>query len=338
MMNVLPQFYKIFNIYMMNNLNADKMKSKELRRIIREAISEVIKETSEQDVKNAKKAELDARIKAADVEKALASQQKTALGENDIDEMARTAKGYRLTNDAMDVTQYANKRVSGVSLADILNYIRDNPGVEKKDIQTQFNFVRPQITNALMNGLSDAGVISKIGAGGEVEPAPGEEEPTQAIEPEDMFMGSSENPLAMYFDNEPNDDGSEDFEPESGEVEKVTSVANKMSDEDYEASIKYRELEQRLGATKSNILKLKKSSGNVGDIKDKPSEELQRLRTLKASLEQRLNDLIASNDYVKKLAGVEIPKPPVDNTVNEETEPLDEWTVNKLQYYAGIKK
>ena len=211
-------------------------------------------------------------------------------------------------------------------------------------MQAHFGFVRPQIANAIVNGLLDAGILVKLGAGGEVEatPEPGEEAPVQATEPEDLFMGGSENPLAMYFDGEPNDDGSEDFEPEAGEIEKAEPSASTMSDEDYEAWMKYDELKRRLDATKSNILKTRRSRGTAGDISDKPSTELQRLRDLKKSLEDRVNDIVAGSDYLKKKLSKDVPPPPPVETPEEEEDTLDEglddWTINKLQYYAGIKK
>jgi hypothetical protein len=321
------------------------MKSKELRKIIREAIAEVLTEASEQDVSNAKKAALDLQMKAADaekkaadIEKIVANNEKSALGENDIDEMARIPKGYRLTDDNVDTTRFT-KTISGTSLADVINYFRENPGTDKKALQTHFNFARPQIANAIVNGLMDAGVLTKLGAGGEEEPSGVQAQAPAATDAEDMFVGSSENPLAMYFDGEPNADGSEDFEPEAGEIEKAAPVqVGKVSDADFEASLKYSDLDRRLAATKSNILKLRKGKTSVGDISDKPSTELQRLRDLKTSLEQRIADVLASSEYVRKLAGKNIE--PEDIEMPEE-EPLQEdnsWELNKLQYYAGIKK
>ena len=153
-------------------------------------------------------------------------------------------------------------------------------------------------------------------------------------------MGGAEDPLAMYFDGEPNADGSEDFEPEAGELEKAEPSTSTMSDKDYEDFMKYDELKRRLDATKSNILKTRKSRGTAGDIADKPSTELQRLRDLKKSLEDRINDLVAGSDYLKKKLAKDMPPaPPVETPEEEDTldEGIDDWTVNKLQYYAGIK-
>jgi hypothetical protein len=337
------------------------MKAKQLRRLVREAIQEVLNETTVPttiNYKNKNQPDKILDIDPSDTATINSLKQDPTIGsisigakkikEGDIEEMARTPKGFRLADDNVDVAQYANKRVSGVSLQDIISYFRENPGADKKSLQSQFNFVRPQIANAVVNALLDANVLVKLGAGGEVEatPEPGEAAPTQASEPEDLFMGSAENPLAMYFDNVANDDGSEDFtdstEPEAGELEKAEPVVSKMSDEDYEAFMKYDDLSQRLAATKSNIIKLKRrKGGSPGDLTDKPSTELVRLRDLKASLEDRINTLVAGSDYLKKKIEKQTGKAYVEPVVEpEETEeePLDEWTIGKLQYYAGIKK
>ena len=331
---------------MMNNTNADKMKSKELRKIIREAIAEVLAEQATIDVSNPNT--LNPAQKQSLIKKAQQSTKNTKIGtaeepvefveEGDIDELARIAKGYKLADENVDTTRFT-KTISGTSLADVIEYFRENPGTDKKALQTQFNFARPQIANAIVNGLMDAGVLVKLGAGGEEEPAGVQAQAPAATDAEDMFVGGAEDPLAMYFDGEPNADGSEDFEPEAGELEKAAPVQiGKVSDEDFEASLKYSELERRLAATKSNILKLRRGKSAAGDIKDKPSDELERLRALKTSLEQRIADLLASSEYVRKIANKEEPEDL--EMPDTEEEPLQEdnsWELNRLQYYAGIK-
>ena len=327
----------------MNNTNADKMKSKELRKIIREAIAEIL---SEEVIDVSNPNALTDPQKQAMIQKARTSKRNPKLGtaddpvefveESDIDEMARIPKGYRLTDDNVDTARFT-KTISGTSLADVINYFRENPGADKKALQAQFNFARPQIANAIVNGLMDAGVLTKLGAGGEEEAPGAQAQAPAATDAEDMFVGGAEDPLAMYFDGEPNADGSEDFEPEEDAIEKAPPVqVGKVSDADFEASLKYSELERRLAATKSNILKLRKSKPGAGDIKDVPSDELQRLRALKASLEQRIADLKASSAYVRKLSGTSEPEDL--EMPDTEEEPLDEWAIGKAQYYAGIKK
>jgi len=321
------------------------MKSKELRKIIREAIAEVLAEAGNK---------LYALKNQADSVKGLpsttdpddATEKSSAftakykpVSESDIDEMARIPKGYRLADDNVDTTSFT-KTISGTSLADVINYFRENPGADKKALQTQFNFARPQIANAIVNGLMDAGVLIKLGAGGEEEPAGVQAQAPAATDAEDMFVGGAEDPLAMYFDGEPNADGSEDFEPEEDAIEKAAPVQiGKVSDADFEASLKYSELERRLAATKSNILKLRKGKTAAGDINDKPSTELQRLRDLKVSLEQRIADLLASSAYVRKMANKEEPEDlEMPDTEEEPIQEIDQYDLNKLKFYAGIIK
>jgi hypothetical protein len=324
------------------------MKAKQLRRLVQEAIASVLNEdaAADQAAQTAKKSAIDKEIIALQKTKAELSKETSPLAETDIDEMARIAKGFRLADPNIDASQYSTKRVSGTSLSDVIEFFRANPGAEKTALQAQFNFVRPQIANAVVNGLLDAGILVKLGAGGEEEApvAPGETAPVQATEPEDMFMGSAENPLSMYFDNEPNADGDEDFnddeEPTVDDMEKSDAPVSSISDEDYEAWMKYGELKQRLDSTKSNITKLRKgrSGGMMGDISDKPSTELQRLLDLKASLEERIAALVATSPYLQAKLKKEEPVAPAIKPEDLEVEPLDEWTINKMQYYAGIKK
>ena len=320
---------------MMNNTNADKMKSKELRKIIREAIADVLNEDmgADQAAQNAKKIAIDKEIIALQKTKAELSKETSPLSEDNVDEMARIPKGYRLTDDNVDTTRFT-KTISGTSLADVINYFRENPGTDKKALQTQFNFARPQIANAIVNGLMDAGVLTKLGAGGEEEPSGVQAQAPAATDAEDMFVGGAENPLAMYFDGEPNDDGSEDMtEPEAGEMEKAP-MAGQLSDEDFEAFLKASTLEDRIAKVKSDILKTRRSKTG-GEFETEPSTEAQRLRDLKVSLEKRLADLVAGSKYLQKRSGIE---PEDIEMPDTEEEPLDEWAIGKAQYYAGIKK
>jgi hypothetical protein len=333
------------------------MKIKQLRRLISEAVKEVINEETyagKEAVKDLKSDQAygslapDAKQNA---EKELQKGGSVTL-EGEIDEMARIAKGFRLTDPNLNTSTYT-KSISGTPLSAILDYFRENPGADVKSIQTQFNFVRPQIANGLVKGLLDAGVLTKLTAGGEVVAPvePGEEAPVQATEPEDLFMGSAENPLSMYFDNEPNNDGSEDFnaeeEPTTGELEPASTATGNMSDEDYDAWMKWSDLNDRLSATKSNILKAKrnKKGGVAGDISDTSGSELPRLTTLKQSLEDRMNALVAKSKYLQSKIEKETGKSyePIETDIEDEEDTIDEafnkeYEMRKLQYYAGIKK
>jgi hypothetical protein len=334
------------------------MKAKQLRRIIRETINTVMKEgvtyagkdAVDDAQKDPKFGTLSGTGKTDTINK-LKQGGTVTIGEGDIEEMARIAKGFRLADPEFDATPYANKRISGTSLADIINYFRENPGAEKTQLQTQFNFVRPQIANAVVNSLLDAGVLVKLGVGGAPEApveVPGEEQAQQATDPEDLFMGGAENPLSMYFDNVPNDNGEEDFndeeEPTVDDLETSEPPTSSMSDEDYEAWMQYDTLKNRLDATKSNILRLKRGKSGGSDLEDKPSDELLRLRDLKASIQNRMDNLIQGSEYLKKKVEKETGKPVAFTTAvepeEEETinEVFDDYDMRKRQYYAGIIK
>jgi len=322
---------------MMNNTNADKMKSKELRRIIREAIAEVLAEGATEDAaaKAAKLNAINKELAALNAEKTSIAQGKTTVPEAKVDELARIAKGYRLADDNVDTSGFT-KTISGTSLADVINYFRENPGTDKKALQTQFNFARPQIANAIVNGLMDAGVLVKLGAGGEEEPSGVQAQAPAATDAEDMFVGGAENPLAMYFDGEPNADGSEDMvEPEEDAIEKAP-MAGQLSDEDYEAFMQASTLEDRITKVKSDILKTKRSKPG-GEFSSEPSTELDRLRALRATLEKRLADLVAGSKYLQKRSGVKADDIELED-IEEPIQEVDQYDLNKMKFYAGIIK
>jgi hypothetical protein len=113
-----------------------------------------------------------------------------------------------------------------------------------------------------------------------------------------------------------------------------------MSDEDYEAFMKYDDLKNRLDATKSNILKSKRSKGGTaGDISDKPGTELARLNDLKKSLEARIDAIVKTSPYLQKRIEKLTGKAYTPIEVEDETDELDEaYEMRKLQFYAGIIK
>jgi len=153
---------------------------------------------------------------------------------------------------------------------------------------------------------------------------------------DDLFVGTTKLSKRKSDEEEPEE------EPSDDEIEKAEPIiAPKITDQDFEDSLKYSELQRRLAATKGNILSLRKSRPTAGDIKDKPSDELQRLRDLKVSLEQRIADLVAKSPYLQKIDAQSAPPPPPVEEPGEEPsdeEQLDEYIINKMKYYAGIIK
>jgi hypothetical protein len=208
----------------------------------------------------------------------------------------------------------------------------------KIDVSGELGYDKQNPINSDFMELVASGVIEP--AGEQKAPRltrPASDKPKGSDGEDDFVTGdlSDEEVDAMFAKAK----ASGDDEPEIGDIEKSDVSAAKMSDEDYEAFMKVSDLENRLAATKSNILKLKKSKIAAGDISDKPSDELLRLRDLKASLEKRIDDTVGSSKYLQQRQEKATGKKyePI-NIEDVETEPLDEWTINRMQFYAGIKK
>jgi hypothetical protein len=307
------------------NINGNKMQSKHLRSLIREAITEVLGEninalvttkkgtTKSINVKNASELEpLKRDSNVVDIE--------TTTGAN-IKEMARPPKGYVLVDPEFDTTEYV-KRISGVSLADIINFFKENPGAEKAEVQTQFGFVRPQIANAIVNSLVDTGILTKNDIPGEEgEPAA---EPNYNIGAEDFFVGSrlTNIPTRTVGTEE---DEMEDME-QALEPEMAAPVQSNISDDDYAAWMDYSKYAERLGRTKSAITQYKKQRQSGDDLSSE-SNELERLIALKTSLEQRIANIVNTNDYVKTRA---------EQGAIESEDEINEVVLKRLKKLANI--
>jgi regulator of replication initiation timing len=334
----LQQFYKTFNIYM-HNTN-DKMKRSELQEMIRTAIAEAINEAdlspAEKTAKDAEMKAIDAKIKALNSKKSdLSSGREEIVEDENIDEMANVAVRYELAPDAA-AADFTGKKARIVTAMQAT----EEP-MSKIDVASALGYDKQNPINADFMALVADGVI--IPSGTQSAPRlnrPAGEPAAAAADDDDEFgfvrgdMSDEEVDATFAKAMAAGDD-----EPEIGDIERSSISAATMSDEDYEAFMKVSDLEQRLAATKSNILKLKKSKGVAGDIGDRPSDELQRLRDLKVSLEKRIADAVASSKYLQQRQEKATGKKyePID-IEDVETEPLDEWTRGRMQYYAGIKK
>jgi hypothetical protein len=319
--------------------NNNQMKLSELQEIIRTAIKDVV---SEADISSAEKAAKDAelnainkKIQALNAKKTdLASGRIPVVSENELDELANVAIRYELAPDvnAADFSGKKNRIITAMQAT-------EEP-MSKIDVAGELGYNKQNPINADFMELVAAGAI--VQSGGQAAPRlnrPAGEPAAAAADDEfDFIQGdlSDEEVDAMFAKAK----ASGDDEPEMGDIEKADSSATKMSDEDYEAFMKVSDLENRLASTKSNILKLKKSKGAAGDISDKPSTELVRLRDLKASLEKRIDDIVASSKYLQQRQEKATGKKyePIDIEDVETEEPLDEWTKGRMQFYAGIKK
>lgn len=317
------------------------MKSKQLRALIYEAIMEVLTEdtnalvttkggTKAVSIKNpADLADLKSDSNVSGIE--------TTSGQK-IKEMSRKAKGYELVDPDFDSSPYATKLISGVSLGDVLEYIKENPGVEKSDIQKYFGWVRPQIANAVINSFSDANIISKTGEVS-IDPETGDtiiaeptEEPEGPLSAEDFFVGNrmAQRRGSMFGSTpEPEVTPTEDDELEIPEEPTIPELPinreplpSGLSDEDYNAWTEYVKYKDRLVRTKSALIQIKKLSRG-GDDLNSESTEIDRLRAKKVEYEQRMQDILASSKYVQ-------------DRLNKEPE-LNEAVLKRFRLLANIK-
>jgi hypothetical protein len=318
--------------------NNNKMKVSELQEIIRTAIKDVVKEAdispAEKTAKDAEMKAIDAKIKALQAQKGDLASGRDKITEDNIDELANVAVRYELAPDtnAADFAGKKNRIITAMQAT-------EEP-MSKIDVAGELGYDKQNPINKDFMELVAAGTIVASGA----QAAPrlnrpaGEPATVAAADDEfDFIQGDmSDEEIDASFAKAM---ASGDEEPEIGDIEKADASAAQMSDDDYEAFMKVSDLENRLASTKSNILKLKKGKSAAGDISDRPSDELQRLRDLKASLEKRINDTIASSKYLQQRQEKTTGKKyePIDIEDVEE-EPIDEWAVSRAQYYAGIKK
>ena len=347
--------------------NNNKMKVSELQEIIRNVIKEALNEDQTADkaaqdaekasvqkqivALNKKKAELNTNKPSAedkpahDAERLAVDKKLQALNKKtttlnkpgisslELDEMANVSVRYQLAGDvnAEDFKGKKNRIITAMKAT--------GEPMAKIDVAGELGYDKQNPINSDFMELVASGIIEPAGEQKAPRLSRPASEPTKGGDGEDGFVAgdlSDEEVDAMFAKAK----ASGDDEPEIGDIEKSDVSAAKMSDADYEAFMKVSDLENRLAATKSNILKLKKSKIAAGDISDKPSDELVRLRDLKASLEKRIDDTVASSKYLQQRQEKATGKKyePINIEDVETEEPLDEWTMNKMQYYAGIKK
>jgi len=315
--------------------NDHNMNKKDLQKIIREAIDEVL---TEADISQAEKIAKDAEIKALQAKKKAID---TKLGditsgreeitEDNIDELANVAVRYELNPDAA-AADFAGKKarivaamqateepMSKMDVASALGYDKQNP------INADFMALVADGT-VIPSGTQAAPRLNRPAA---AEPEDGEDVPAGEEGPEGGVAGDmSDEEIDASFAKAMR---SGDEEPEAGEIEKGGVSGASMSDEEFNAWMSYQELQRRLANVKSNILKARRSRPTSGDIQDNPNNEVENLRNLKKRLEDKMAAIVSEFPSVSKNN-----KAPEIETPEEES--LDEWMKGRMQYYAGIKK
>jgi hypothetical protein len=307
-----------------------------IRAAITEAVNEADISSTEKAAKDAELNAINKKIQALQAQKSDLSSGREEIVEDQVDEMANVAVRYELAPDAAaaDFTGKKSRIVAAMQAT-------EEP-MSKVDVASAMGYDKQNPINADFMALVADGVIIPSGE----QRAPRLSRP--AAEP-GVEAGAEDTGIEGGIDRDLSDEevdamfakvmrGDEE-EPEAGEIEKADVGAASMSDDDYEAFMQYTDLEGRLAKVKSDILKTKRSKGVAGDISDRPSDEIQRLRDLKDRLQKKMDGLLASSKYLQqrqeKATGKKYEPIEIEDV---ETEPLDEWTKGRMQYYAGIKK
>jgi len=285
---------------------------KKLEKIIKEAILEVIKEDAALD-KAAQAAELNAlnkKIAALNAQKSA-----VASGKDEVTEMARIPVQYKIA-DLSKLNTLGDKVKNSKGVQGIISYLQDKGQAPVAQIAKE-KFDRPQqAINPVVLALTQAGVLdtvggsgvaaSRVGKGGEVAP------PTtkQIIDPEDFLVGGGEK-----FDrpaNEPSDEeiaasfaaaraiGDEDEDIIKTLKKDAPRVKPQISDEEYNKLMKFLNAKERLRNIDSALRQNKKISRGGDDMISKDTNEEERLKAKKAELEKRIDDLVASSEYLQR--------------------------------------
>jgi len=315
------------------------MKKSELHKIVREAIQETINEETFAGIaalddlkKNKKFGTLAPDAKTA-AEDELKKKGVVTLEEDELDELANVAVRYELApgTNAADFSGKKNRIITAMQAT--------GEPMSKIDVAGELGYDKQNPINADFMALVASGAINQSGGQAAprlnrpqpavAEPEDGEDIPAGYEGPEGGVEGDmSDEEIEASFARMM---GSEDEEPEAGEIETGGVSGASMSDEEFNAWMSYQELERRLANVKSNILKARKSRPTPGDIQDNPNNEVENLRDLKKRLEDKMASIASQFPSVSKNN-----KAPEIETPEEE--PLDEWTKGRMQYYAGIKK
>lgn len=117
----------------------------------------------------------------------------------------------------------------------------------------------------------------------------------------------------------------EEEEPEMPELPMDRPSVGGLSDEDYNAWMDYSKFKERLARTKSALTQAKKMGKSRDDL-SLGSSEVERLTKLKASLEQRVQSIIDSNEYVR------------NKVEQEKNAPSEDEIMERFQKLANIIK
>lgn len=268
----------------------------------------------------------------------------TLYEEDNLSEMARIAINYKLTPDYKDKLDALNAEkgdkvkswysgaveyLEQVGKADFTTIAR-----EKFD-KTQFKFAE------YGRNLIKAGIIEPAGMKGEkdgeeskaipqfqrmTQDEPDEPKTFATFKDDDMFIGGGFTDDFERGNLSGEETPLDDLQPE---LEPETPTQTNLSDDDYEALMKYLDLRTRFKGVKQDIAKLKRGKSSAGDIKDTGrTPEMQKLIQRKNDLETRIGQLVLDNEYLQK----RVAKEDDIDTINEVKDQL----IERMQKLANI--
>lgn len=286
---------------------------KKLEKIIKEAILEVLAEGPAED-----KAAKDAKVKALQAQKKAVDSKLSDVvsGKDSVLEMARIPIQYKIA-DISKLDTLSDKVKNSKGVQGIISYLEDKGEAPVAQIaKDQFN--RPQqAINPVILALTQAGVLDAVGGSGvatsRVDKKTGKVAPPttkQTIDPEDFFIGggekfnrpsnepSEEEIAASFATAMASGDSDEDFMKTLKKDNPVDTAS--ISDEDYDKLMKFLNAKERLRNVDSALRQNKKINRGGDDMMSKDTGEEAKLISKKAELEKRIEDLVASSEYLQR--------------------------------------
>jgi hypothetical protein len=322
------------------------MKKSQLQDLIREAFSEILAEKKTAIVTTA----TGTKSIPFDDEKELDPLRKDSNVKSIEDTAGKKLKemaggiSFKLTDDYEDKIAdlpYANSEKRMRWINGIIEYVDEVGAASTTTIaQEKFGVPQPRIADYVRDmirlGILEPereGIVPKFMRQNDDEDGDDTRDEPEYMDPEGGIAGDmSDEEVDAGF---PNPMGIED-EPEiGGDIEKIDKPSTSLSPAEVKILLLHGDLQKSIAAIKSDLNKGSRNrnvGGIAGDISgDRGMTDLVNLRRLKAKKEQQLNDLVADNPWLSRFVVNDNPK----NNLPEE---LDEWTKNKLKYYAGIIK
>jgi len=316
------------------------MKKSQLEALIREALKEVLNETKRGVIQFGKKDIAQAKQLA---QQGFTTQiiDPTTMEEGNLEEMAGGIK-FKLTDDYEDKIAelpYANSEKRMRWINGIIEYVDEIGAASTTTIaQEKFGVPQPRIADYVRDMIrlgilepEQEGITPKFMRQTDDEDGDDARDEPEFMDPEGGIAGDmSDADIDATFAKAKR---SGEEEPEiGGDIEKVGKSSSNLSRAEVDILLLHGDLQRSIATIASDLRRGKNKGGIAGDISgDGNMTDFDNLRKIKAKKEQQLKDLVANNPWLNRF---------VVNNASKTKQPdeLDEWTINKLQFYAGIIK